>query len=125
MGDLVKESNERFDVNFSNPVNIALPSDPRSKVMIIDDDKGKINNTSLTIPTVARRNQVWTIPEIGLYQNEVVLVDAQGQVVSSVVNYQNNRSIPNVAVGLYFYRIRVVDGGGQVKYYSGRLMITE
>jgi putative metal-binding protein/Calx-beta domain-containing protein len=125
IGDMVKESNERFEVNFSNPVNVTLPVDPRSRVMIIDDDHGKINNTWLTIPTVARRNQVWTIPEIGLYQNEVVLLDAQGQVVSSVMNYQNNRPIPNVAVGLYFYRIRVVDGQGQVRYYSGRLMITE
>src|SRR5436190_3055976 len=125
IGDLLKESNERFDLNFSNPVNVVLSSDPRSKVMIIDDDHGKINNTSLTIPTVARRNQVWTIAEIGLYKNEVILIDAQGQVVSSVVNYQNNRSIPNVAVGLYFYRIRVVDGQGQARYYSGRLMITE
>jgi hypothetical protein len=68
---------------------------------------------------------VWSIPDIGLYQNAVVLMDAQGQVVSSVVNYQNNRPIPNVAVGLYFYRIRVMDGQGQVRYYSGRLMITE
>ena len=47
------------------------------------------------------------------------------QVVSSVMNYQNKRPIPNVALGLYFYRIRVVDGEGQVRYYSGRLMITE
>jgi len=125
IGDLLKEGNERFNLNFSDPVNVALPSDPRSRVMIIDDDHGKINNTSLTIPTVARRNQVWAIPEISLYQNEVVLMDAQGQVVSNVVNYQNNRPIPNVAVGLYFYRIRVMDGQGQVRYYSGRLMITE
>jgi Putative metal-binding motif/Calx-beta domain len=125
IGDMLREGNERFDVNFSNAVNVVLPSDPQSRVMIIDDDHGKINNTSLTIPTVARRNQVWTIPEIGLYQNEVVLMDTQGQVVSQVVNYQNNRQIPNVAVGLYFYRIRVVDGQGQVRYYSGRLMIAE
>jgi hypothetical protein len=125
IGDLIREGNERFDLNFSNPVNAVLPGDPKGRVMIIDDDHGKINNTSLTIPTVARRNQVWTIPEIGLYQNEVVLMDAQGQVVNNVVNYQNNRPIPNVAVGLYFYRIRVMDGQGQVRYYSGRLMITE
>lgn len=125
IGDLTKESNERFYIVFSNPVNVVLPTDPRSRIMIIDDDKGKINTTLLTIPSVARRNQVWTIPQIGMYQNDVMLMDVQGQVVSRFVNYQNNRPIGNVAVGLYFYRIRTVDGQGQVQHYSGRLMITE
>ncbi len=105
--------------------------------MIIDDDKGKINNTitrkdqpamedgSLKIPSVARRNQVWMIPQIGRYENEILIMNVQGQLLSRFVNYQNHTPLANVSAGLYFYRIRILDGHGQVKYYSGRLLITE
>ena len=137
IGDLLRENNERFWLNFSNPVNVVLPADPRSRIMIIDDDKGKINSAimrndqsamedgSLKIPSVAKRNQVWMIPQIGLYENEVSIMNVQGQLVSRFVNYRNHTALSNVASGLYFYRIRILDGGGQVKYYSGRLLITE
>jgi hypothetical protein len=137
IGDLLKESNERFTINFSNPVNVVLPADPQSKIMIIDDDKGKTNNTtmrndqpamediSFRIPSVARRNQVWVIPQIERYENEVSIINVQGQLVSRFVNYRNNTSLNNVSAGLYFYRVRILDGGGQVKYYSGRLLVTE
>ena len=137
VGDLLKENNERFNLNFSNPVNVVLPSDPHSKVMIIDDDKGSGNNTVaatdripaedelLKIPSVAKRNQVWTIPQIGNYKNEVSIMNTQGQTVKRFVNYQNQLPLNNVSAGLYFYRIFMVDGKNQIKYYSGRLLITE
>jgi hypothetical protein len=136
IGDLLAESNERFNLNFSNAVNVTLPADPQSRIMIIDDDKGKKNTvsasdqspleeTSLKIPTSARRNQVWFIPRIGEHANEVLIVNVQGQVVSKFDNYQNQMPLANVSAGLYFYRIKTVDGKNQVKYYSGRLLITE
>ncbi len=65
------------------------------------------------------------IPQIGMYENEILIMNAQGQSVTRFVNYQNHKALSNVAAGLYFYRIRIVDGRGQVKYYSGRLLITE
>jgi hypothetical protein len=43
IGDVLRESNERFKINFSDAVNVLLPADPNSHVMIIDDDKGKPN----------------------------------------------------------------------------------
>ena len=137
IGDLVNESNERFWLNFSNPVNVALPDDPRSRIMIIDNDKGKVINTIANnkqapareeifkIPTVTKRNQVWVIPQIGNYENEVLIVNVQGQVVNKFVNYKNQTPIGNVSTGLYFYRIRTMESPGQYKYYSGRLLITE
>lgn len=138
IGDLLKESNERFNLNFTNPVNVALPADPRSKIMIIDDDKGKGGNghvtttdripsevTSLIIPNVAKRDQIWMIPQIGNYKNEIAIVNAQGQTVKRFVNYQNNISLGDLAVGLYFYKVIIVNGKNQVQYYSGRLLITE
>jgi hypothetical protein len=139
IGDLLNESNERFWLNFTNPVNVVLPGDPRSRIMIIDNDKGKgkgnntiVNNDQapireeiFKIPTVTRRNQVWVIPQIGNYENEVLIVNVQGQVVSRFVNYKNQTPIGSVSTGLYFYRIRIMENPGKYKYYSGRLLITE
>jgi len=136
IGDLLRESNERFKINFSDPANVLLPADPNSRVMIIDDDKGKPNSASpnkevmteaatFKIPTVARRNTVWMIPQIGNYENEVLIVNVQGQVVSRFVNYHNQSALGNVSTGLYFYRIRIMENPGQYKYYAGRLLITE
>ncbi len=65
------------------------------------------------------------IPGIEVYENEILIMNAQGQLVSRFVNYQNHIALSNVATGLYFYRIRILDGRGQVKHYSGRLLITE
>jgi hypothetical protein len=136
IGDLLRESNERFKINFTEPVNVVLPPDPNSRVMIIDDDKGKPNvaanskevlmeQASLKIPNVVRRNQVWVIPQISNYENEVLITNVQGQIISRFINYRNQTNIGNVASGLYFYRIRITESKGQYKYYSGRLLITE
>src|SRR5436190_11070219 len=43
IGDLLRESNERFWLNFSNPVNVIIDGDYRSRLMILDDDKGRGN----------------------------------------------------------------------------------
>jgi len=137
IGDILNESNERFWLNFSNPANVVLPDDPRSRVMIVDNDKGKVTTTAANhdqapvreeifkIPTVTKRNQVWVIPQIGNYENEVLIVNVQGQVVNRFVNYKNQTPIGNVSTGFYFYRIRIMESPGQYKYYSGRLLITE
>jgi len=104
--------------------------------MIIDDDKGKPNSAApnnevlmeqgiFKIPTVVRRNQVWMIPQIGNYENEVLISNMQGQIVGRFLNYKNQSGIGNLATGLYFYRIRISEGNGQYKYYSGRLLVTE
>jgi hypothetical protein len=138
IGDLLRENNERFRINFSNPVNAVLNEDPYSRIMIIDNDKGKNDNNATArtdqvpvkeeifkIPTVTKRNQVWMISQIGNYENEVLIVNVQGQVVSRFVNYHNQTSLGNVSTGLYFYRIKIMESRGQYKYYSGRLLITE
>ena len=136
IGDQLPEHNERFWIQFSNPVNVILTDDPRSRVMIIDDDKGKpvtINQMnkpstvqeSLKIPTVARRNQVWFIPLIGSYENEVFVMNAQGQVVSRMINYKNQVPLSNLTTGIYFYRIRIKEENGERKEYVGKLFISE
>ncbi|HET6722705.1 MAG TPA: MopE-related protein, partial [Chitinophagaceae bacterium] len=138
IGDMLPETNERFRINFTNPVNAVLNGEPYSRIMIIDNDKGKNNNNATArndqppvkeevfkIPTITRRNQVWVIPQIGNYENEVLIVNVQGQVVNKFVNYKNQAPIANVSTGLYFYRIKIIERPGQYKYYSGRVMITE
>jgi Putative metal-binding motif/Calx-beta domain len=136
IGDLLREDNESFWLGFSNPVNFVLGSDPRTRIMIIDNDKGKPNSATPTkemlteaasfkIPTVVKRNTVWMIPQISYYENEVLVMNVQGQIVSRFINYKNQTSIGNVAAGLYFYKIRIRESDGQHKFYSGRLLITE
>ncbi|HEX7846168.1 MAG TPA: Calx-beta domain-containing protein, partial [Chitinophagaceae bacterium] len=136
IGDLLREDNESFWLDFSNPVNALLSADPRARIMIIDDDKGKPNNNSaksqvsmqpetiLYIPTMAKRNQVWTIPQIINYENEVLIMDAQGQLVNKFVNYKNQRTIGSLATGLYFYRVMIKENG-RYKLFNGRLLVTE
>jgi hypothetical protein len=136
IGDISRESNERFKINFSDPENVLLPADPNSHVMIIDDDKGKPNSaspgqdamaevSSFKIPTVVKRGTVWMIPQISNYENEVLILNVQGQVVNRFINYKNQTPVGNVATGLYFYQLRIKENDGQYKYYSGRLLITE
>jgi len=136
IGDVLRESNERFKINFTDPVNVLLPSDPNSHVMIIDDDKGKPNSASpngdamtevtpFKIPTVIKRGTVWMIPQISNYENEVMILNVQGQIVNRFINYKNQTAVGNVASGLYFYRIQIKESSGQLKYYTGRLLITE
>ena len=57
IGDLIRESNERFLINFSDPVNVALPTvNSSSRVMIIDDDKGRKNSTNRNDQAVMEEN---------------------------------------------------------------------
>jgi len=65
------------------------------------------------------------IPQISNYENEVMILNVQGQVVNRFINYKNQTAVGNVASGLYFYRIQIKETGGQFKYYTGRLLITE
>jgi len=136
IGDLLREANEHFRVNFTNPVNVSISSDPYSRIMIIDDDKGKNNavasidkipveDEQLKIPSVAQCNQVWFIQRIGNYENEVSILNTQGQLVTRFVNYRNQTPLTNLPTGLYFYRILLKEGARQGKYYTGRLMITQ
>jgi len=136
IGDIINEKNEVFYLHFTNPVNVLFEGDGKSRVLIIDDDKGKPNSASpnkdpmtetvpFKIPTIVKRNTVWMIPQIGNYENEVLILNVQGQIVSKLINYKNQIPVGNVATGLYFYRIRITESGSQNRYYSGRLLITE
>ncbi|HET9433799.1 MAG TPA: MopE-related protein, partial [Chitinophagaceae bacterium] len=136
IGDRLRENNERFWLNFTNPVNAIIEGDRRSRIMIIDDDKGKLNVRTeldirreqlpgLSIPNVVSRNHIWTITAISEMKNEVIIMNMQGQVIFRANNYKNNIPIGNVATGLYVYQIRVMEKDKTMKYYTGKLFVTE
>jgi hypothetical protein len=135
-GDLIRENNERFWLNFSNPVNVLIDGDGRSRIMIIDDDKGKPNVRAendtqreqlpgLNIPNVVSRNHIWAITGISEMSNEVTIMNVQGQVIFRANNYKNNIPVGNVSLGLYVYQIRVMEKDKAVKFYRGKLLVTE
>jgi hypothetical protein len=139
IGDMLREPNERFRVNFSNPINVVIQGNAFSRIMIIDDDKGNPNvrvssekesaadkeNLSLKIPNTARRSQPWIIPGIHTVENELVILNQQGQVVLKTRNYRNNIPVPAVSTGIYFYRLVYKNLKGEVIRRSGKLLITE
>jgi hypothetical protein len=98
--------------------------------MILDDDKGKNNEKAgmenilteaqpvFKIPNMVRRNNVWTIHGIERKDNEVMVVNTMGQLIFKASNYKNSVSIGNVATGIYFYQIKVIEKDNAVKYYT-------
>ena len=125
VGDMFKEGNERFAIRFSQPSGILLNSDSLSRVMIIDDDHNVKKLQMLTVPNRARRNQVWHIPGIENFENVVLIMDANGQLIKRFTNYRNHSSVGNIALGIYFYRITLKESNGELKTYSGRLLVSE
>jgi len=126
IGDLLKEGNEKFSIRFSQPSNLIFKGDSVSEVMIIDDDHNlKKENQALIIPSVTRRNQIWTIPDIANFENEVLIMDAQGQRANKFVNYRNQTSIGGLTPGLYFYKIHVKYKDGASRDFTGRLLVVD
>jgi len=76
------------------------------------------------VPNLLKRNQLWQIPGIDNFQNEIFIMDGNGQVIKRFVNYNNQSSLGNIAIGFYFYRIQTKENG-EWKTYTGRLLITD
>lgn len=124
LGDILREGNERFAIRFSQPTGIKFSGDSTSLVMIIDDDNNIKKSQPLVVPNVVGRNQIWTIRGIDSFQNEVLIMDGNGQVIRRFSNYHNHSSMANLAIGFYFYRVQIKENG-ELKTYTGRLLVTE
>ena len=137
IGDGTRENNERFRINFTNPINVVIVGDPFSRIMIIDDDKGRPiveaakgeNNGEIaqqvSIPNIVKRNQVWNLPSLMLTDNTLVIADRHGKIIFAANNYRNNTSVPNVSSGIYFYQVIYRNEKGQIIRCTGKLFITE
>lgn len=125
IGDVFKEGNERFILRFSKASGLLLNGDSLSHVMIIDDDHNIKKLPSLTVPNMVGRNHIWNIPGIDNFENEVLIMDGNGQLIRRFINYHNQTPVGNLAIGLYFYRITLKEDNGELKTYTGRLLVTE
>jgi hypothetical protein len=56
--------------------------------------------------------------------NEVVLFNGLGQMVTRFVNYKRNVTFGNLPAGIYFYRIKIFKQG-KAQYYTGKVMVIE
>jgi hypothetical protein len=118
IGDLLRENNERFRINFSNPVNVIISGDPYSRVMIIDDDKGKLG-------TILRRGQPWRVPIYANRLNEVLIFNQQGSPVYKASNVNNNISLGKLSAGTYHYLVKAKDENNVLQEYSGLIVIMD
>jgi hypothetical protein len=135
IGDLLNEGNERFNIDFSNPVNVVIGGDSKSTVMIIDNDHGKnnhpvtkiINNENeepgISIPTVVKMNHSWLLSSFMGKEGKVQIINITGQVVLQT----ETMGMPVVSLrpGMYFYQIGVTEKNGIIKYYRGKLWVIE
>ncbi|MBP6686531.1 MAG: hypothetical protein KA160_01630, partial [Lacibacter sp.] len=116
IGDLQRENNERFYLNFSNLVNVTIIGDPHSRVMIIDDDKGRL-------ATVLTRGQQLRIPIYADKLSEVVIFNQQGMPILRAANINNNISVNKLSAGIYYFLVRAKDQDNIVQEYSGTIII--
>jgi hypothetical protein len=118
IGDRVREQNERFWLNFSNPINVIIAGDRQSRIMIIDDDKGK----SATIIT---RAQSWRVPISAGWLEEVMIFNQQGVAVYKAINVNNNMSLAKLATGAYHYVVKARDKTNQVREHRGMIVLMD
>ena len=116
IGDRLRESNERFWLNFSNPVNVLIEREGQSRIMIIDDDKGKAG-------TIITRTQPWIVPLVAKKLDEIMIFSQQGVPVYKAVNINNNISLGRLSAGSYYYVVKAKDENGTIREYQGVLVI--
>jgi hypothetical protein len=118
IGDQLREKNERFRINFSNLINVLVTGDLYSRVMIIDNDKGKP-------ATLLTRSQLWRIPVYANMLDEVVIYDQQGYCVFKAINVSNSISLNKLSAATYHYVIKTRDKIGRLQEYIGMLIIMD
>ena len=118
IGDQLREHNERFRINFSNPVNVLVIGDLYSRVMIIDNDKGKP-------ATLLTRSQSLRIPVYANKLDEVVIYNQQGFCLYRAVNVNNNISLNKLSAATYYYVVKAKDKSGLLQEYKGMVIIMD
>jgi hypothetical protein len=141
IGDLEREHNEIFYLRFSDPVNVTIPGDKRSRVLIIDDDQQPGNgmplvrigrgenaesqNTDFKVPSFLRRYQSLVIKGGTGTAYSLNITDARGVIIAQMKTYRNDWRPGNVVPGLYFYQLLYRNEKGELLRKTGKIFITD
>ncbi|TDQ13611.1 Calx-beta domain-containing protein, partial [Algoriphagus boseongensis] len=119
IGDKLPEKNERFNLKFTNPVNVTLPANPQIPIQILDDEKGK------RIGIMVSRAEQWFVPGAPDLLDEIIIFNPKGLVVFTGTNIPNQITLPQLAAGSYNFTAKARDKKGNVQIISGMLIIKD
>ena len=144
IGDIIRENNEIFNLKFSNGMNVTIPDDKTSRVLIIDDDqqqeilttgaragtdgKDAIQNfeeLNIKVPSLLHRNQPLAIKGLPNTQNSFYLMDIRGAVIVQMKQFTNTWTPGNLAPGIYIYELLYLNIKGEPQRKAGKILITD
>jgi hypothetical protein len=141
IGDVEREHNEIFYLRFSDAVNVTIPGDKRSRVLIIDDDqqqdsrmpvvqipsmeRAEFQGASVTVPSFLKRYQSLVIKGHPGTAYSLDITDARGVIIARMKPYANDWRPGNVAPGLYFYQLLYRNEKGVLQRKTGKIFISD
>jgi hypothetical protein len=144
IGDMLREHNEVFNLRFSNGINVTIPDDKTSRVLIIDDDQQqkslnttaravtdgkdagkKLEELNIKVPSLLRRYQPLVIQGLPNTQNSFYLTDIRGVVVVQMKQVTNTWTPGNIAPGIYIYQLLYINLKGELQRKTGKILITD
>jgi hypothetical protein len=146
LGDQTKELHEMFYIRFSDPVNVTIPGDKRSRVIIMDDDKNKgkenpdkdvitstdqitndwhLDKSEIKVPSLLQRNRPLLISGSSNVPLNLHITDIRGVSVAQLMRYTNNWIPGNLASGIYFYQLIYRNQKGELQRKTGKIFITD
>ncbi|MBC6369005.1 hypothetical protein DDT91_19610 [Algoriphagus sp. AK58] len=117
IGDTRIENNERFVINFSNPVNARFEGNPRSFVQILDNDKNK------KVSVLLNQGELWHIQHTPDKIEELTVFNQKGFQIYKKSQISNQVYLPYFAPGSYFFVVSFEDEYGDKHQMQGVLII--
>ncbi len=144
IGDIIRENNEIFNLKFSNGMNVTIPDDKTSRVLIIDDDqqqetlnagaragtdgKDAVRNfeeLNIKVPSLLHRYQPLAIKGLPNTQNSFYLMDIRGVVMVQMKQFTDTWTPGNLAPGIYIYQLIYLNLKGEPQRKTGKILITD
>jgi hypothetical protein len=144
IGDIIRENNEIFNLRFSNGINVTIPDDKTSRVLITDDDQQQENlnagaragfngkngeqnfdELNIKVPSLLRRYQPLAIKGLPNTENSFYLMDIRGVVMVQMKQFTNTWSPGNLAPGIYIYQLHYLNQKGELQRKTGKILITD
>jgi uncharacterized protein YjdB len=144
IGDIIREDNEIFNLRFSNGMNVTVPDDKTSRVLIIDDDQQQeilnagaragtdrkdagqnFEELNIKVPSLLHRYQALAIKGLPKTQNSFYLMDIRGVGMVQMKQFTNTWTPGNVAPGIYIYELLYRNLKGELQRKTGKILITD